>query len=135
MTEIKNCSRCVANTKSGARCKNRTCKSQLCWAHLKRDKGLRIKPSTVPLGQGLFASRKIKKNAKITEYSGEALTRAQVNAKYGDKTAEYTLCLGDGPTAKCRDGRNTNSGPGRFANTARGSGRRNNAKFTNRTII
>eukprot|EP01051_Picozoa_sp_SAG22_P022384 SAG22_NODE_5338_length_1034_cov_1.045989_2_plen_128_part_01 len=83
---------------------------------------------------GSLCVPKDQKNAKITEYSGEGLTRAQVDARYGDKTAEYTLCLGDGPTAKCRDGRNTNSGAGRFANTARGPERRNNAKFTNRTF-
>ena len=135
MTQIKTCSQCVANTKAGTRCKNRTCKSQFCWIHLKRDKGLRIKPSATGFGQGLFASQPFKKGDKITEYSGENLTKAQVDARYGDDTtSEYTLCLGNGPNAKCRDARNTNSGAGRFANTARGTGYRNNAKFTHATF-
>ncbi len=100
---MKECSQCMANTKEGRRCKNRTCKSGLCWIHLKRDKGLRIKPSSVQgLGQGLFVTRKFKKNERITEYTGERLSRAAIDRRYtGDTVPQYTLCSGNNPTSQC----------------------------------
>eukprot|EP01052_Picozoa_sp_SAG31_P023705 SAG31_NODE_1972_length_6762_cov_16.244635_3_plen_160_part_00 len=129
---LKECSQCMANTKEGRRCKNRTCKSGLCWIHLKRDKGLRIKPSSVQgLGQGLFVTKRFQKNERITKYTGERLSRAAIDRRYpGDIVAQYTLCSGNSPTSQCIDARKTNSGAGRYANTARGTGQRNNAKFT-----
>ena len=60
---VKECDRCQAQTKSGNQCRNRTCKSDRCWQHLKRDDGLRIKSSQVPGGgMGLWTTRRYKPN-------------------------------------------------------------------------
>ena len=33
----KVCERCTATAKNGSRCRNRTCRGDKCWQHLKRD--------------------------------------------------------------------------------------------------
>ena len=127
---IRECDRCTAIAKSGSRCRNRTCKGRKCWIHTKRDEGLRIKPSQIPnSGSGLYATKRFAKGAKIADYTGEKLTRAQVGNRYpGNVTAEYVLCRSD---RECFDGRMTNSSFARFSNDARGSTHyKNNAKFT-----
>ena len=49
--------RCAADTAAGDQCKQRTAVGHLCWNHLQRDFGLRVKKSTVPgAGRGLFAA-------------------------------------------------------------------------------
>ena len=129
-SSIRECDRCVAIAKSGSRCRNRTCKGRKCWIHTKRDEGLRIKPSQIPnSGSGLYATKRFAKGAKIADYTGEKLTRAQVGNRYpGNVTAEYVLCRSD---RECFDGRRTNSSFARFSNDARGSTHyKNNAKFT-----
>ena len=120
-------SQCVATTAQGHRCKLRTARSQLCWVHLRKEKGLRVKKSGVH-GLGLFATKKIKKNRVIDKYAGEKLSKAQIDSRYGsnDKRADYTLCNGK----KCVDARYTNASAARFANSTRGTGKRKNAKLT-----
>lgn len=50
--------RCTANTKAGVQCGQRTTVGHLCWSHLQRDMGVRVKPASVPgAGRGLFAAR------------------------------------------------------------------------------
>ena len=50
--------RCAANTNAGAQCAQRTAVAHLCWNHLKRDVGVRVKPSSIPgAGRGLFVAR------------------------------------------------------------------------------
>ena len=49
--------RCSADTNSGAQCAHRTAVAHLCWNHLVRDMGVRVRPSEVPgAGRGLFAA-------------------------------------------------------------------------------
>ena len=125
---IKECDRCLATTKSGARCKLRTCRGKKCWIHLKSIDKLRVMTSGIPnAGMGLFTLKDIKKNDKIVRYQGDHLTQAQVDARYpGDVTAQYVYC---GNSRNCIDGRKTNSSVGRYSNDARGSNQRNNARL------
>ena len=80
-------------------------------------------------GLGLFAGKKrIKKDKSVAKYTGEQLSRQAVEKRYGKKTGQYVLC---GSKTKCVDARRTDTpGLGRWANDARGSGRRPNAKLT-----
>ena len=49
--------RCAANTNGGAQCAQRTAVAHLCWNHLQRDMGVRVRPSSVEgAGRGLFAA-------------------------------------------------------------------------------
>ena len=49
--------RCTADTAKGEHCSQRTAISHLCWNHLQRDKGVRVRKSTVPgAGRGLFVA-------------------------------------------------------------------------------
>ena len=50
------CTRCVATTKGGNQCKNKTCKQYpYCWVHLKAKDKLQVKKSTIEgAGEGLF---------------------------------------------------------------------------------
>ena len=126
---IKECDRCVATTKSGARCRRRTCRGEKCWIHLKSQDNLRVKRSGIAnAGLGLYALKKLKKNEKIAAYKGDHLTKAQFDARYpGKGTAEYVFC---GNSKNCIDGRKTSSSVARFSNDARGSRMRNNARLT-----
>ena len=94
---------------------------------------MRIKPSEIAgAGLGLYTTKPFRRNEKIVNYTGESLSRAQIDMRYGDTTGQYVLCDGIRPTSRCVDGRKTNSGAGRYANDARGSNKRNNAKFLQR---
>src|SRR4051812_48601513 len=73
---------CEAITKTGKRCKNRTVKSTMCWVHLKQLKQLRIKQTNVKEANlGLFTTKQIKRNQKITDYTGKVYDHP-VNGKY-----------------------------------------------------
>ena len=131
---VKECDRCQAQTKSGNQCRNRTCKSDRCWQHLKRDDGLRIKSSQVPGGgMGLWTTRRYKPNEKIGRYTGERVTRAQVEQRYGSQTGQYVLCPNN--TNLCIDARKTNSSAVRFANDAHGTRFRNNARLRGEYLV
>ena len=135
---VKDCNRCTANNKAGNRCKNRTCRGEKCWIHTKKEDGLRIKKSQIAnAGLGLHSTRRFGKGDKITEYSGEKMTREAIALRYpGDTVGEYVVCR-DRKT--CWDGRKTSSSFARFANDARSTQFTNNARFTpgahNRTPI
>lgn len=134
----RTCSRCIATaTATGARCRNRTCRSQYCWQHLKRDRGLRVKPSGVAggaAGYGLYATRLIPSHRVIDTYSGIEMTRRELNDLYGAVDANYALCRSrkrDPGGARCVDARRTNASAARFANTTTAQQRgRRNAKLT-----
>ena len=65
----RECERCTATAKSGNRCRNRTCRGTVCWQHLKRDSGLRVKQSQIAAaGMGLWTTRRFKPNEKIGKY-------------------------------------------------------------------
>jgi len=125
----KECEQCTATAKSGNRCRNRTCKGTLCWQHLKRDSGLRVKQSQIAAaGMGLWTTRRFKPNEKIGKYTGERLTPQQLSERYpNNKRGEYVLCPNSG---YCIDGRKSNSSTVRFTNDSRGhSHLKNNAVF------
>ena len=55
--------------------------------HAKSQHGLRVKPSQIQnAGLGLYATKRLAKNARIAPYTGETQTRAQVKAQYGTDT-------------------------------------------------
>ena len=92
-----------------------------------RDEGLRVKPSTVPgAGLGLFATKDFRPSDKIAAYTGEQLTRAAIDERYGDERGEYVLCR---DSKRCIDSRATNSSAARYANDSRGTDFRNNSRF------
>ena len=93
----KTCQRCTATTKSGQRCKNRTCRGKQCWQHLKKEQGLRVKQSEIAgAGFGLFTTKPFRKNQKIANYTGENLSRAAIESRYpGNTRGEYVLCDGN----------------------------------------
>ena len=125
----KVCEQCTATTKTGTQCRNRTCRGDKCWQHLKRDSGLRVKKSQIAAaGMGLWTTRRFKPNEKIGNYTGERLTQAQLKQLYpNNKRGEYVLCPNNG---YCIDAKKTNTGVVRFANDSRGNrSLRNNAVF------
>ena len=60
------------------------------------------------------------------------MTRKEVAKRYPKKDGRYVICTRTGD--RCIDARNTTSGVGRFANSAAGSGKQANARFTDRTL-
>ena len=126
---VRTCSQCTATTAAGTRCRKRTCRGPVCWQHAQSQHGLRVKPSQIQnAGFGLFATKRMAKDARIAAYDGERRTRADVKEEYGDETGQYVLCRTD---RECFDASASNSSLARFANDARGSSFTNNARFTN----
>lgn len=106
--------RCVARVTPDEKCNNRTRRGNLCWVHLQARKGLRVRKTNH--GLGLFAWRPFYSGENITRYTGQRLTKKQVDKKYpGDQTAQYVLC--DDSTGLCVDANITTSGYGRFVNS------------------
>ena len=125
---VRTCSQCTATTSAGTRCRKRTCRGPVCWQHAQTQHGLRVKPSQIQnAGFGLYATKRLAKNARIAPYTGELRTRTDVTQEHGTDTGQYVLCRSD---AECFDASKTNSSLARFANDARGSRFKNNAKFT-----
>lgn len=117
--------RCVADTKAGGQCKANTRHGEYCWMHLAQLHGARIKKSTIPDGgKGLFAARDYKKNEVIARYTGDLVSTDTDNGYQGSK---YVLEL---TQTVAIDAARTNTAEGRMINDARGSGHRNNARFS-----
>jgi hypothetical protein len=122
--EIRECARCAGKTKSGKRCSRNTCMiAKYCWQHVQSVEHFRVGPSTiVGAGRGLFSTRTIrrkrggnkKQDLLLLPYEGEKLTRAQVNARYGENNAEYVFCYTN--EGDCVDGRSTQSCLARMVN-------------------
>ena len=109
---------CIAHTRTGARCKRRTRRTNLCYAHLEKEQHLKIKKSTIPgAGMGLFTTVQRRAHRMVAPYTGEYVTRPQDN--YG---GDYVVSLNGPPQAppyKYVDARKTTDGAGRFSNNAR----------------
>ena len=121
---------CIAKaTSTGERCRLRSGRGRLCWQHALRDLNLRVKTSNVKAaGLGLYSGKKAIKKGTLIPYSGEQLTRAQIDRRYGDKTAQYTLCRS---AKSCLDARRTDEpGMARWINDSRGTSHRNNTRLT-----
>ena len=95
-TEFKcnlHCHRCEATNKNGSRCKKNTCKMlPTCHIHSKSLYGVEVKTSTIPRGGlGLFACKEFKNEDIIAPYTGELLTKRQLDDRYGreNKDGDY----------------------------------------------
>lgn len=94
------CATCSATTKSGLKCKNRVCIGLPdCWLHTYANKYLRAKESNIPgAGKGLFALSKtedgilFRKGQIVCAYSGQRISRQELDRRYDDFTAPYGLC-------------------------------------------
>jgi hypothetical protein len=69
--------RCSANNNAGGQCGQRTAVAHLCWNHLQRDVGLRVRKSTVAgAGRGLFAARDLPAAHRVP-YTGDEIALQQ----------------------------------------------------------
>ena len=107
--------RCSANTNAGAQCAQRTAVAHLCWNHLQRDLGVRVKASSVAgAGRGLFAARPsgLPAGHRIP-YTGDEIALGR-----DDRGGPYVLETrrGEGIDAARR-----NCGLGRWVNDPRGA--------------
>jgi hypothetical protein len=121
---------CIAMADSTKqRCKLRTARGRKCRHHALRDDNLRVKSSNVAAaGLGLFTGAKPMKKGASIPYTGEDLSRAAVDRRYGDETAQYTLCRSN---THCRDARRTDEpGYARWINDSRFTTHRNNVRLT-----
>ena len=115
---------CSANARNGQRCKLTTLRGTLCWQHLRSVKGLRVKTSEIPdAGFGLFTTVNRVKGEDLAPYTGDVVVNPPVG--WG---GDYVLQLKKNPPTYI-DARRTNTGEGRYANSMRGRGRRNNAQL------
>lgn len=107
--------RCSADTKSGAQCAQRTAVAHLCWNHLLRDMGVRVKASSVPgAGRGLFVERRngLPTGHRIP-YTGDEVVLADERAG-----GPYVLQTRRGAGI---DAARRNCGLGRWVNDPRGA--------------
>lgn len=111
------CGRCKAHSKkTKRRCKLRSCISlPYCHVHVGQETGLRVKQSLIPnAGKGLFAAKQYKRADTVAYYTGEILTQAQMDARYGKGLAQYALQLAGNHYI---DAVRTDSGVARYADT------------------
>lgn len=132
------CQQCNSNRKgTRIRCKKRTCRiADVCWQHLKLQKNLRIKKSTIRgAGYGLFTTKPLKANVIIDNYKRNlpVMTRKQIETQYpGGIVAQYVWCNRN--LTQCIDAKSTQANVARYSNACdavRGQAARCNAKFTN----
>jgi hypothetical protein len=105
--------RCSANTNGGAQCGQRTAVAHLCWNHLRRDMGLRVKQSDVAgAGRGLFAAwhTGLPKGHRIP-YTGD-----EIELQQDEKGGPYVLQTKKGHGI---DAARRNCGLGRWTNDPR----------------
>jgi len=115
--------RCAATTRAGAQCRALTRHGEYCWVHLAQLRGVRIKASTIPAaGKALYAARDFKKGDVVARYTGDTV------ATGGDHGGSaYVLELSEEVSI---DAARTDTAEGRMLNDSRGSGKRNNCRFS-----
>ena len=115
----RDCSRCTALTKQGTQCSRTTCKySHMCFQHSKSALGLQVKTSHIPnTGQGLYTTKTIKRGQKVASYGGNVVSQ---NA-YNQNPSGYGIHLNNNQVL---DGKSTQSGLGRYANTCKPANKR-----------
>lgn len=95
---------CKDKRKNGQQCKNKTVMgSSHCYSHLLYKHSLRIKESNLlNAGLGLFAIDAMNKDDNaiifrkgdtIIEYAGEIIDEEELEERYADKTAPYTVAI------------------------------------------
>ena len=122
--------RCEANNVNGQRCKRRTAKGPLCYAHLASTKQLKIKKSGIPrTGFGLFTLKDIRKNQVIAPYGGIKITTAR------PYSGPYVLEIANNKYLDA-DPKKSNDSIGGYCNNCRALNKRahqcpgNNTKFS-----
>ena len=117
------CTRCVATTKGGNQCKNRTCKQYpYCWVHLKAKDKLQVKKSTVEgAGDGLFyvGKKDLSPNKKVTLYSSKKVVTTPVEG-------DYVLRVGK----KYLNAEDKSNFVGRYINSVQGTKKQPNVRFS-----
>ena len=64
----------------------------MCWQHSATVYGVKVAPSTIPnAGYGLFALRDFKAGQWIAPVTGEVISNAELEKRYGDATAPYVV--------------------------------------------
>ena len=105
--------RCTADTTKGKQCGQRTAVGHLCWNHLQRDHGLRVKPSSINgAGRGLFASKDLPVGYNLP-YTGDLVTESDGEGQHG---GEYVLELSK---TRAIDAARRNAGVARWVNDPR----------------
>ena len=111
-----NCVQCIATTTRGNQCKRCTCRGNLCWLHLQKQKDSKIKKAP-GMGLGLFSTRARYPGKLNTDYIGDHLTGDEVDVKYpveANDPPHYLLC-NDGGT-QCVDAQEATNGFARYIN-------------------
>lgn len=118
--------RCSGRTQTGARCKRRTARTNLCFAHLETKEHLKIQKSQIRGGGfGLWSTVPRKKKQRVTDYTGEKVISH--DPEFG---GAYVLQIKDHPPTFI-DARKTTESAGRYSNTSRArDGFRNNAHLS-----
>lgn len=122
--------RCVATTAKEEQCSLRTRHGAHCWIHLAQKFGVRIKDSTLgsQAGKGLFAARNYKEGEIVARYTGDLIPITDL--VQGENHSHYQLLLSEVGQGAIIDAARTNAAEGRMVNDARGSGKRNNCRFS-----
>jgi hypothetical protein len=131
---IKECVRCSGVTRKGTRCKNMTCiYPEFCAVHTRALQDLVLKPSKIKDGgKGLFTTRDIAKNERISQYTGKIVTQKD----YDKEPSYYGVAI---PKGMILDAASTQSGIARYANDCRSKNKKagectgNNTKFSMHT--
>lgn len=89
------CNFCTATTRSGRRCRNRTCMHlPFCYLHLAENSGIEVRKSNIEnAGMGVFALRDFKPNEVVCEYLGEIIDDKKLTTRYGETTAPYAISV------------------------------------------
>ncbi len=117
---IKVTARCAHVGKKGQCEKMTTTTHPYCNKHTKKVLGVSVKKSSIKgAGKGLFAARDFKKGENIVQYTGEILTVAQYDKRYGDDAmGAYGITLNDNQVI---DAAKTSSSVARYACDFHGS--------------
>ena len=132
--------RCSAHTKAGTRCKRHCIIGyEYCYTHLEKEKELKIKDSTIPQAdKGLYAFNHTKpaneilfrRDQTITDYNGQHINEAQLNQRYGEYTAPYTVRINQNYYVDSALKRSVGS----LANTSNNNNARLSTNTVNKTI-
>ena len=127
---MSDCSRCQAATKSGSRCKLKTCRQfPYCWIHLKSKENLQVKDSKIAgAGKGLFyvGTKPLAAKKKVTDYSAKQIS------KTANKDSDYVLEVGK---ARYLDSEEKQNFVGRYINSNKGTGKPPNVRFSTGTQV
>jgi SET domain-containing protein len=124
-------------THNNKRCKNRVCIGlEYCFIHTRLKLHLKVQKSNIhQAGVGLFAFDNTKepneivfrRDTKICDYNGEIIDEEELNERYGNKTATYTVQINN--TGRYEDGA-VHRGIGTLINSPSGTRHKPNCRFS-----